>query len=87
VPNVDSVLVGFRAAPVPGTVEEREATFALIDAAFGQRRKMLRQALADRLGGSAPASAVIAAAGLDPTSRGEQLGVLDFLAIARAAGS
>lgn len=84
VPNVDSVLVGFRRGELPGTDAERRATFALVDAAFGQRRKMLRQALADAFGGAAAASAVLETAGVDPTSRGEQLTVDDFVAIARA---
>ncbi len=84
VPNVDSILVSYRRRPVPGTPEERRATFAIVDAAFGQRRKMLRQALAELLGGSAGATARLEAAGVDPTARGEQLGVADFLAIARA---
>ncbi|PZQ90771.1 MAG: 16S rRNA (adenine(1518)-N(6)/adenine(1519)-N(6))-dimethyltransferase [Leifsonia xyli] len=84
VPNVDSVLVGFRRAELPGTDAERVATFALVDAAFGQRRKMLRQSLAEVLGGSAAASAILEAAGVDPTSRGEQLSVGDFLRVARA---
>jgi len=87
VPNVDSILVSFeRSAELPGTEAERVTTFGLIDAAFGQRRKMLRQALSDRLGGSAAASARLEAAGLDPTTRGEQLGVADFLALARVIG-
>ena len=73
-------------AELPGTEAERDATFALIDAAFGQRRKMLRQALSELLGGSAAASARLEAAGIDPTARGEQLAVADFLALARAAG-
>lgn len=84
VPNVDSVLVGFRRGELPGSDEERRACFALIDAAFGQRRKMLRQALAETFGGAATASAVLEAAGVDPTARGEQLTVRDFLRIARA---
>ena len=84
VPNVDSVLVAFERHEQPGTEDERLATFALIDASFQQRRKMLRQALSVVLGDSATASARIEAAGLAPTSRGEELGVLDFLAIARA---
>jgi 16S rRNA (adenine1518-N6/adenine1519-N6)-dimethyltransferase len=46
---------------------------------------MLRQALADALGGSAAASAVLEAAGVDPTARGEQLTVEDFLRVARTA--
>ena len=85
VPNVDSILVGFTRHDQPGTEAERLATFAIIDAAFQQRRKMLRQALAELLGGSAAASARIEAAGLAPTARGEELSVLDFLAIARTA--
>jgi len=84
IPNVDSILVGFARAALPGTEAERVATFKIIDAAFQQRRKMLRQALAELLGGSAAASTRIEAAGLAPTSRGEELTVLDFLAIARA---
>ncbi|MBT2498777.1 16S rRNA (adenine(1518)-N(6)/adenine(1519)-N(6))-dimethyltransferase RsmA [Agromyces sp. ISL-38] len=86
VPNVDSVLVGFERADVPGTESERVATFALVDAAFQQRRKMLRQSLSSVLGGtSAEATAVLEAAGVDPQERGEQLTVADFLRIARAA--
>ncbi|MEF3405625.1 16S rRNA (adenine(1518)-N(6)/adenine(1519)-N(6))-dimethyltransferase RsmA [Agromyces sp. CCNWLW203] len=85
VPNVDSVLVGFERADAPGTEAERIATFALVDAAFQQRRKMLRQSLSTVLGGSsAQASAVLEAAGVDPQERGEQLTVADFLRIARA---
>jgi len=87
VPNVDSVLVAFRRDAEPrGTEAERRRTFAIVDAAFGQRRKMLRQALAEVLGGSsAAASAVLEAAGVAPTARGEELVVEDFLRIARAA--
>jgi 16S rRNA (adenine1518-N6/adenine1519-N6)-dimethyltransferase len=88
VPNVDSVLVGFERGEEPGTEEERRATFALVDAAFQQRRKMLRQALSGVLGGSsASATEVLERAGIDPQSRGEQLLVGDFLAIARVAGA
>jgi 16S rRNA (adenine1518-N6/adenine1519-N6)-dimethyltransferase len=84
IPNVDSVLVAFERHDQPGTEDERLATFALIDAAFQQRRKMLRQALSVALGDSATASTRIQAAGLAPTARGEELTVLDFLAIARS---
>lgn len=86
VPGVDSVLVGFhRDAVARGTEEERRRTFRLVDAAFGQRRKMLRQSLSAELGGtSAAASVVLEAAGVAPTERGEQLTVDDFLRIARA---
>ena len=85
VPNVDSILVGFTLRDEPiGTEEERLATFRLVDAAFGQRRKMLRQALAEVFGSSTQASETLEKAGIAPTQRGEQLTVHDFLAIARA---
>jgi len=85
VPNVDSILVSFARRPVPGTEEERREVFRLVDAAFGQRRKMLRQSLGEVLGGSGPASERLQRAGVDPTARGERLGVADFLRIARVA--
>jgi 16S rRNA (adenine1518-N6/adenine1519-N6)-dimethyltransferase len=85
VPNVDSILVSFELRERPlGSEAERLATFALVDAAFQQRRKMLRQALAGVLGGSASASVVMEKAGIAPTARGEELTVDDFVAIARA---
>lgn len=88
VPNVDSVLVAFeRDAVARGPEDERHRVFAIVDAAFQQRRKMLRQALAQVLGGSsAAASLVLERAGVAPTARGEQLGIDDFVRIARAAG-
>jgi len=84
VPNVDSILVGFERHEQPGSEQERLDTFALVDAAFQQRRKMLRQSLGVLLGDSAAASARLEAAGIAPTARGEELTVHDFLAIARA---
>jgi 16S rRNA (adenine1518-N6/adenine1519-N6)-dimethyltransferase len=83
VPNVDSILVGFERGTPPGTEAERLATFALVDAAFQQRRKMLRQSLSVVLGDSSAASARLEAAGLKPTARGEELTIDDFLRIAR----
>lgn len=89
VPNVDSVLVAFeRGEQRVGNEDERARTFPIVDAAFGQRRKMLRQALSVVLGGSAAeASAVLEAAGVAPTARGEELTIVQFLAIARALPS
>ena len=85
VPNVDSILVSFELRSEPmGSETERLATFQLVDAAFQQRRKMLRQALAGVLGGSTSASVVMEKAGIAPTARGEELTVDDFVAIARA---
>jgi 16S rRNA (adenine1518-N6/adenine1519-N6)-dimethyltransferase len=80
-PNVDSILVRLDRHEPPGTEAERRAVFALVDGAFGQRRKMLRQSLVGVLGPDA--AAIIAEAGVDPTARGEVLTVDDFLAIAR----
>ncbi|EZP26925.1 16S rRNA (adenine(1518)-N(6)/adenine(1519)-N(6))-dimethyltransferase RsmA [Microbacterium oleivorans] len=85
VPNVDSVLVGFQRDGEPrGTEAERLRTFAIVDAAFQQRRKMLRQALSTVLGGSsAAASDILERAGVAPTARGEELTIEDFVRIAR----
>jgi 16S rRNA (adenine1518-N6/adenine1519-N6)-dimethyltransferase len=83
VPNVDSALVSFVRRPPPSTVE-RAAVFAVIDAAFAQRRKMLRAALAGWAGSAERATRVLTAAGVDPTARGEQLPVADFARIAAA---
>lgn len=86
VPNVDSVLVAFRRSPdVRGDEDLRRATFRIVDAAFQQRRKMLRQALSGVFGGSsAEATAVLERAGVAPTARGEQLIIDDFVRIAQA---
>ncbi|MFB7251624.1 16S rRNA (adenine(1518)-N(6)/adenine(1519)-N(6))-dimethyltransferase RsmA [Microbacterium sp. NPDC056234] len=86
VPNVDSVLVAFeRAAEMRGGEDLRRATFRIVDAAFQQRRKMLRQALSGLFAGSsAEATAVLERAGVAPTARGEQLTIDDFVRIAHA---
>ncbi|MBL3700459.1 16S rRNA (adenine(1518)-N(6)/adenine(1519)-N(6))-dimethyltransferase RsmA [Leucobacter luti] len=85
VPGVDSVLVGYQRLDAPrGTVTERDTTFELINAAFAQRRKMLRQSLQPVLGPLDAVVRVLESAGIDPTLRAEQLSVEDFLAITRA---
>ena len=81
-PNVDSKLVGFKRRATPGDEELRKKVFAIIDLAFAQRRKMLRSALSSIYGGSAAAEAVLSAAGIDPTLRGEALDIHGFCAIA-----
>ena len=85
VPNVDSGLVAFtrRARPVAGV--DRAEVFAVIDAAFAQRRKTLRAALARWAGSAAQAEEVLRAAGVDPGARGESLTVTDFAHIVVAA--
>ena len=82
VPNVDSGLVSFVRRDPPPTTATREQVFAVVDAAFGQRRKMLRSALAGLAGSSAEAVAALEAAEVDPQARGE---VLDVTAFARIA--
>jgi 16S rRNA (adenine1518-N6/adenine1519-N6)-dimethyltransferase len=83
VPNVDSGLVAFgRHDPPAGA--DRAATFAVVDAAFAQRRKTLRAALAGWAGAAAVATDILVAAGVDPVSRGETLTVDEFAAIAAA---
>ena len=87
VPGVDSKLVGFKRRATPGEEAMRKGVFQLIDAAFAQRRKMLRAALAGIFGSSAAAEAVLVAAGIDPTLRGETLLIDSFVAIYNASQS
>jgi 16S rRNA (adenine1518-N6/adenine1519-N6)-dimethyltransferase len=81
VPNVDSGLVALTRHSAPSTVP-REEVFALVDAAFAQRRKTLRAALAGWAGSAAAAERVLRIAGVDPAARGEQLTVGDYARIA-----
>jgi len=90
VPNVDSGLVAFTRRDPPdvmlgGAVVPRAAVFAVVDAAFSQRRKTLRAALAGWAGSAADAERILRAAGVDPGARGEALGVAEFARIAQAA--
>ena len=84
VPNVESGLVAINRRPQPKTTASRDQVFAVVDAAFAQRRKMLRSALASLAGSSAAATAAVAAAELDPTARGETLDVTDFARLAES---
>ena len=85
VPNVDSGLVRITRREPPPTTAGREQVFAVVDAAFSQRRKMLRSALAGTFGSSADAADALTAVGIDPTARGETLDVAAFARIAEAA--
>ena len=82
VPNVDSSLVRFVRHQSAGDEALRKVVFKIIDAAFAQRRKMMRAAISDMCGGSAAASSIIEASGIDPTIRGESLELADFIKIA-----
>jgi 16S rRNA (adenine1518-N6/adenine1519-N6)-dimethyltransferase len=87
VPGVDSKLVSFKRHETPGDEAMRKGVFQLVDAAFAQRRKMLRAALSGIFGSSAKAEAVLIAAGIDPTLRGESLLIDSFCAIYNASQS
>ncbi|WP_069386666.1 16S rRNA (adenine(1518)-N(6)/adenine(1519)-N(6))-dimethyltransferase RsmA [Cellulosimicrobium cellulans] len=82
VPNVDSALVALERRDPPVTTATREQVFAVVDAAFAQRRKMLRSALAGIAGSAAAAAAALEAAGVDPQARGETLDVAAFARVA-----
>ncbi len=84
-PNVDSKLVAFVRHEPLGNERLRSQVFTVIDAAFSQRRKMLRSALKNWLGSSESSQKVLRKAGIDPTLRGEALVVEEFARIARAA--
>lgn len=83
VPNVDSALVKIERRPQPDTAATREQVFAVIDAAFAQRRKTLRQALAGLAGSAGAAQEALERAGVSPTARGETLDINQFAAVAQ----
>ncbi|MGA1087925.1 MAG: 16S rRNA (adenine(1518)-N(6)/adenine(1519)-N(6))-dimethyltransferase RsmA [Candidatus Nanopelagicales bacterium] len=84
VPRVESGLVSFTRHDPPRTPATRAEVFTVIDAAFAQRRKTLRAALAGWAGSAADAERILRAAGVDPGARGESL---DVSAFARIAGA
>ncbi|MBS4751788.1 16S rRNA (adenine(1518)-N(6)/adenine(1519)-N(6))-dimethyltransferase RsmA [Nocardioides sp. zg-ZUI104] len=80
-PNVDSGLVAWTRREPPTDRVSRQQVFAVIDAAFAQRRKVLRGVLRNLAGGAERAEAALEAAGVDPLARGESLGIDEFVAI------
>lgn len=84
VPNVDSTLVRLVRREPPPSTASREEVFACVDAAFAQRRKTLRAALATWAGSPQQAEQLLRAAGIDPASRGERLDITQFAALASA---
>ena len=84
-PNVDSKLVSFTRRQTPGDEVLRRKVFTIIDAAFAQRRKMLRSALSGLYGSSSAAEEILKRANIDPTLRGEALEISSFCAIAAVA--
>ena len=86
-PNVDSGLVAWVRRDPPETTATRQQVFAVVDAAFAQRRKVLRGALRVLAGSSEAAADALAAAGIAPLARGESLTVTDFARLAEALGA
>ncbi|MBV9292690.1 MAG: 16S rRNA (adenine(1518)-N(6)/adenine(1519)-N(6))-dimethyltransferase RsmA [Frankiales bacterium] len=87
VPNVDSALVRLLRRDPPATTASRQDVFAVVDAAFAQRRKSLRGALAGWAGSASAADHVLRAAGIDPAVRGESLDVTAFARLAEAGSA
>ncbi len=85
-PNVDSGLVRITRDPERGSIAIREKLYQVVDAAFGQRRKTLRSSLSSVFGSSSKVDEALAKANVDSSLRGEQLGLAEFLAIAKVAG-
>ena len=83
VPNVDSALVYFekRSTPLPTTL--RAEVFRVIDGAFAQRRKTLRQALSGWAGSPDQAEQILLKAGVSPQARGEDLSIDNFIEVAK----
>jgi len=81
-PNVDSGLVAWEHRDPPEVAVDRAAVFAVVDAAFAQRRKTLRSALRGLAGSAEAAEAALEHAGVSSSTRGEQLGITEFARIA-----
>ncbi len=82
-PNVESSLVAWKRRPEPGDEALRLRTFAVIDAAFAQRRKTMRAALSVLAGSGVAAEDALVKADISPLARGESLGVAEFARLGR----
>lgn len=82
IPNVDSALVYFEKREKPFPEQLRQEVFRVIDGAFAQRRKTLRQALANWAGSPSEAERALTAAEISPQARGEDLVIDDFVRLA-----
>ncbi|ROR90023.1 16S rRNA (adenine(1518)-N(6)/adenine(1519)-N(6))-dimethyltransferase RsmA [Nocardioides aurantiacus] len=83
-PNVDSGLVAWSRREPPATAVSRGEVFTVVDAGFAHRRKALRASLRELAGSAEASSAALAAAGIDPLTRGEQLVLADFVRLTEA---
>jgi 16S rRNA (adenine1518-N6/adenine1519-N6)-dimethyltransferase len=76
-PRVESALVDIRRHPPAGDDDRRRAVFALVEAGFGHRRKMLRRSLAEHA-----TVDDLAAVGIRPEARAEELDLADWIRLA-----
>ena len=83
VPNVDSALVYFEKRSTPLPTSLRPEVFRVIDGAFAQRRKTLRQALSAWAGSPDQAEQILVKAGVSPQARGEDLSIDEFIEVAK----
>ena len=83
IPNVDSALVYFEKRSTPLPTSLRPEVFRVIDGAFAQRRKTLRQALAAWAGSPDQAEQILVRAGVSPQARGEDLSIGEFIEVAK----
>jgi len=85
-PKVDSVVVRLDRLETPPVSTDERALWRVVDGAFAERRKTMRNALR-RLGlDGDEADSVLAAAGVEPNARPEQLGLDRFAALADRVG-
>ena len=83
VPNVDSALVYFEKRNTALPTQLRAEVFRVIDGAFAQRRKTLRQALSAWAGSPDLAEQILVKAGVSPQARGEDLSIDEFIEVAK----
>ena len=89
IPRVYSGLVRIDrhdSAPWPTDDAFREQVFALIDTAFAQRRKTVRNAFLEWAGSGNASAELLLAASIDPARRGETLTVADFVRLLQRSG-
>ncbi|MBF6671326.1 16S rRNA (adenine(1518)-N(6)/adenine(1519)-N(6))-dimethyltransferase RsmA [Glutamicibacter sp. FBE19] len=84
-PKIHSGLVSFTRDKDRSDAPDRKEVFAIVDAAFAQRRKTLRAALSGWAGSGVRAEKILVAAGIDPKERGEKLDIEQYIDIAGAA--
>jgi 16S rRNA (adenine1518-N6/adenine1519-N6)-dimethyltransferase len=89
IPRVYSGLVRidrYETSPWPTQGAFRDKVFSLIDIAFAQRRKTSRNAFAEWAGSGNESAERLLSASIDPSRRGETLGIADFVRLLQRSG-